>query len=354
MTNRKKLNLLLVLTMAALTIFIFNIPKVSANNDISNDKGLLLDVARHPMSKDDIIKVIYAASDSGFDYIDLHLSDNQNCSFIPNFANGKTDYRFQLSNQDLSEIVEVAKSKDLYIVPDVDMPSHAGALLKILKENNSELAKKIIMDGTDDTINYNDDDAIMFINAIYNQIADIFSSQDTRYLSIGLDEVAGESTQLASYVNKINKYQNNNGFQLIVWNDSLLKKEISELDQNVIINYWSQYGDQTDYIERSNNRISVSDVLSSNHQIINSNQENYYKIENIGNPSNEDAFIEQFNRYFKPNYFDEVVNKQKNHYTIENSNNSGSGYLISLWGENSSNITTEQIILFINKLSQIN
>ncbi len=352
MTNRKKLNLLLVLTMAALTIFIFNIPKVSANNDISNDKGLLLDVARHPMRKDDIIKVIYAASDSGFDYIDLHLSDNQNCSFIPNFANGKTDYRFQLSNQDLAEIVEVAKSKDLYIVPDVDMPSHAGALLKILKENNSELAKQIIMDGTDDTINYNDDDAIMFINAIYNQIANIFSSQDTRYLSIGLDEVAGESTQLASYVNKINKYQNNNGFQLIVWNDSLLKKEISELNQNVIINYWSQYGDQTDYIERSNNRISVSDVLSSNHQIINSNQENYYKIENIGNSSNEDAFIEQFNRYFKPNYFDEVVNKQKNHYTIENSNNSG--YLISLWGENSSNITTEQIILFINKLSQIN
>ena len=44
-------------------------------------------------------------------------------------------------------------------------------------------------------------------------------------------------------------------------------------------NCLSQYGDQNDYIEQSNNRISNSDGLYSNHQIINSNQQNYHRIE---------------------------------------------------------------------------
>lgn len=175
---------------------------------------------------------------------------------------------------------------------------------------------------------------------------------------MGTDEVPENSNtynSLTRFINQINSIQNQQGFNLSIWNDSILKSQLSKLNPNITIDYWSQSGNNNDINitnDRYLNRISVSDIIKSGHGIVNCNSyATYYQMKYIGNENDDSYFINYLNNTIKPNIFNEInFNGNNQNWTVEKDLKIN-GMMVSLWGENSDNITSDNIVDFINKLN---
>lgn len=289
-----------------------SVSKVNAavTSQLNTKQGISIDIARHPLAKADIEQLMQAAAGQNMDYVQLHLSDNENLSFQSDYL-GNTASATVLSKQDLTDLVSYANSLNIQLIPDVDVPSHMGAILTLLKQSHPDVYNEIRLD--DETIDYTTTAAEDFVKTLYAEINPIFINQPNRDFMMGADEVPGGDAAhvtLIDFLNSLNAYQNAVGYTTEIWNDQILKSELNRLDKNIVINYWSQganNNDQTILQERLEKNISVSDILNSDHQIINSNSyAMYYQMSYIGIPQDDDYFINFLNNIWKPNVFNEI------------------------------------------------
>ncbi|MFW4403913.1 family 20 glycosylhydrolase [Lactiplantibacillus paraplantarum] len=347
----------LLIFISPLILLCFSQPRTATANSstLNTSQGVMLDLGRHPLDETAIKAVISAAAEQHMQYVELHLADNEHLCFQSAYL-GNTASATVLSATTLEQLVAYANQLNIELVPDVDLPSHAGAILRQLQQTHPDIYNTVKLD--DETIDYTKPAAVSLATTLYGELDASFNNQSQHDLMLGADEVPGSASayiELTTFINQVSRFQNQNGFNTSIWNDSLLKNELNRLDSNITINYWSQSGNNTDaaiIADRYANRASVPDILASGHPIVNCNSyATYYQIKNIGNVNDDDYFINYLNHTFRPNIFNEIdTNGHNQDWTIEDGVTTN-GILVSLWGADSEHVTPTAIVNFIKRMT---
>ena len=240
----------------------------------SNDdfyKIVHVDAGRKYFSPENIKKIIDNAAAAGFNQVELYLSDNQGFRFAlddmnvttstgntydltPALGDGYSDGSKYpdgsgkyLTQSEMDDIINYAKSKGIDIVPCINVPGHMGAIL--------EEFTQFKYSGSNSSIDLENAEAVAFALAITEKYATYFESQGVKYYNLGADEYANDLSTMGFqglYISK--KYQNFVGFlnsaaQIVInhgmtpraFNDGIYYNEDNTYSINSAIQvcYWS-------------------------------------------------------------------------------------------------------------------
>ena len=318
---------------------------------ISERNGILLDVARCPLTKYEIEQVIAQMNPQRFSYLILHLNDDEHVTFQSKIL-GNVGAPNTLSAEDLQAITADARKHHIILIPDFDTPGHCEALLRLLNQHNPKLARKIRMDNQ--TLDYTNSQTVKFVKEIDGELSQACSDQKYPYLMMGGDEVAGSGTHskaLMNYFNQLNEYENHQGFRTVMWNDSITKH--NDLSDKIAITYWAQGGANTAsglLRKYFSDRATVADLI--HHPLINANEaHNYLNISDLSDPAFVADFIKQFNQDNPQNF--NLINNQNwtNNPDSYQKEVATDGQLVCLWGGKNQGNNMEQLIQFIKELN---
>ena len=318
---------------------------------ISERNGILLDVARCPLTKYEIEQVIAQMNPQRFSYLILHLNDDEHVTFQSKIL-GNVGAPNTLSTEDLQAITADARKHHIILIPDFDTPGHCEALLRLLNQHNPKLARKILMDNQ--TLDYTNSQTVKFVKEIDGELSQACSDQKYPYLMMGGDEVAGSGTHskaLMNYFNQLNEYENHQGFRTVMWNDSITKH--NDLSDKIAITYWAQGGANTAsglLRKYFSDRATVADLI--HHPLINANEaHNYLNISDLSDPAFVADFIKQFNQDNPQNF--NLINNQNwtNNPDSYQKEVATDGQLVCLWGGKNQGNNMEQLIQFIKELN---
>ena len=318
---------------------------------ISERNGILLDVARCPLTKYEIEQVIAQMNPQQFSYLILHLNDDEHVTFQSKIL-GNVGAPNTLSTEDLQAITADARKHHIILIPDFDTPGHCEALLRLLNQHNPKLARKIRMDNQ--TLDYTNSQTVKFVKEIDGELSQACSDQKYPYLMMGGDEVAGSGTHskaLMNYFNQLNEYENHQGFRTVMWNDSITKH--NDLSDKIAITYWAQGGANTAsglLRKYFSDRATVADLI--HHPLINANEaHNYLNISDLSDPAFVADFIKQFNQDNPQNF--NLINNQNwtNNPDSYQKEVATDGQLVCLWGGKNQGNNMEQLIQFIKELN---
>lgn len=271
---------------------------------------MFLDCGRKYYSVDSIKALIDNAFAAGFNYIQLAVG-NDGLRFLLNdmsfTANGKSyshdtvvskveaGNRAQNSSNDSSWLTEaemdaiIAKATELgiEIVPLLNLPGHANALLDIADDTYNAT-------GSNNTLNVvsADDSARNFGMAIFKKYVDYFHSKGCNYFNFGADEYANDASGLfsfsrlteqeyarfASFINSLAAYIVSNGMTPRAFNDGLYYNKSNPWDMNTSKNtsiksiqccYWSSGWDAYPVA-------TASQIAQKTHSMINTHGDFYY------------------------------------------------------------------------------
>lgn len=219
--------------------------------------GLMLDMARTPYTKNEVLAAIDYLVSNGGHYIQLHVTDNENIAFPfktlgLEFTNGWNAYDFY-------DVALQAKEKGIEVIFELNTPGHCAAIkrqietgdarfsekLQYLKDNVSEL---FLEDGT---MNFNSWKLRKMVKDMLDDIIGLGDDVGFKYIHIGGDEFPFNenwSHEIPEYFNNIQEHLYDYGITMRVWNDSLLKKDIvaGRLDDRIEVTYWSWDGQRQD------------------------------------------------------------------------------------------------------------
>ena len=318
---------------------------------ISERNGILLDVARCPLTKYEIEQVIAQMNPQRFSYLILHLNDDEHVTFQSKIL-GNVGAPNTLSVEDLQAITADARKHHIILIPDFDTPGHCEALLRLLNQHNPKLAREIRMDNQ--TLDYTNSQTVKFVKEIDGELSQACSDQKYPYLMMGGDEVAGSGTHskaLMNYFNQLNEYENHQGFRTVMWNDSITKH--NDLSDKIAITYWAQGGANTAsglLRKYFSDRATVADLI--HHPLINANEaHNYLNISDLSDPAFVADFIKQFNQDNPQNF--NLINNQNwtNNPDSYQKEVATDGQLVCLWGGKNQGNNMEQLIQFIKELN---
>lgn len=275
-------------------------------------KGFMLDTARHMPSIEYLYKTIDTLGNLGLNKLHLHLSDDQGFrveiksypklntigSFrretvigrnfpskwtdYTNYVGDKIPYGGYYRQSELIKLVEYANSKNIDIIPEIDIPGHVTAMLAAYPEYSAGRPPIEVATywGKFDNVISNTDKSIEFLEAIFSEIIDIFKP---KYIHVGGDEVEKKYYRHGSdsldIISKIIKYINYRGVKAIVWEESadsvigtdnmvMSWKEVSNAynllgkGANVIICSREYFYFDRNQNESSNNPLSIGSIIS--------------------------------------------------------------------------------------------
>lgn len=252
-------------------------------------RGLMLDVSRCFIPKEDVLKVIDCMSMLKLNKLHLHLTDdngwrieikkypeltsvgawrvNRNNLLFPDRRNSEigepTPIGGFYTQDDIKEIVKYAQQRYVEIIPEVDMPGHSNAALAAYPNLACPSVDKHIGvvpgmgQGAGNIIFCaGNDDSFTFLENVIDEIAELFPSQ---YIHIGGDEAwkgywekcprckqrmkaenIGHIEELQSYfMRRISKYVKSKGKHVMGW-DELTN---GTLPEDVVIFGWQGMGD---------------------------------------------------------------------------------------------------------------
>lgn len=184
-----------------------------------------------------------------------------------------------LTQREMDEIIAAAKAKNIEIVPLLNLPGHANAILDIVNDAYN-------VSGSNNTLDMSNDAAVEFAMAIFQKYVDYFAGKGCKFFNFGADEYANDisggsfsfsrlnSTGYQSFVSFINKlagYIKEKGMTPRAFNDGLYYGSYSSvsIDTSIQCCYWSS--GWSGY-----NVASASTIAKKGHQMINTNGDFYY------------------------------------------------------------------------------
>ena len=177
----------------------YYLPKLSIEDrPTAQYRGVMLDVARrwHPAETlKDTITLLWMYK---INYLHLHLSDNQSFVFpsksLPKLATEGRSY----SSAEMDDIVKFADEHGVTIIPEIDMPGHAGSWVVKMPEAFGTTDPKTGKSRSVGIVNMVNEKAYTALDKLIGDLADVFKSSP--YIHIGTDEVgAGGLIQLPEY-----------------------------------------------------------------------------------------------------------------------------------------------------------
>ncbi|MCG1210228.1 family 20 glycosylhydrolase [Staphylococcus epidermidis] len=310
-------------------------------NKADFEKGVTLDIARKHYSAKSIKRIIKKISDYNGDYLQLHFSDNENYSVYSKILNQDStkSNEYFLTKNEVRSIVQYANDRSVQVIPELDLPSHSKGILTLLRKHDFKRYKKVVSSYDDETIDFdNNRHSINFSQEMIKEVSSLFYQKEYKYdqkIALGGDEVPGSGSNQKSfikYINTISNYANLQNYKTKIWNDSITKKGLSQLNHNITIMYWKQ---------KYHKSPTPKDFLKLKHDVENFNSNTLYVFPH--NQSNEEINKSQ-NSIKKTNMTD--CNTK---YITQNSkyNTRLNGKFLSIWGEFSSELNQKELLEYI-------
>lgn len=225
-------------------------------------RGMHLDVARHFFTVEEVKKYIDYLTMYKYNTFHWHLTDDQgwrieikkypklteigawrNGSQVGAYSDMKFDdkkYGGFYTQEQIKEVVKYAKERHINVVPEIEMPGHAVAILASYPELSClkgpfEVSKKW---GVEDNILCPKEETFKFLEGVIDEVVELFPYD---YIHIGGDEAPKkvwkeseycqnlikklglkDEHELQSYfITRMEKYINKKGKQIIGWNEIL-------------------------------------------------------------------------------------------------------------------------------------
>lgn len=232
-------------------------------------RGMMLDVARHFFTVDQVKCQIDLASQYKINKLHMHLSDDQGWSLeikgemyeeslsqltglgasTSCTTNGERPGYY--TQEDFKELVAYASERYVEIIPEFDMPGHAWAALVSLSFLNSTDDGKPHAGGYDNTKPYQgwdvgwaslecrNEKTYEFLDEVIKQVSAISPS---KYFHIGGDEAHSTSSEDYSYfMNRVTQIANKYGKIAIGWEnyDNVISQNSDLTSDKAISQFWS-------------------------------------------------------------------------------------------------------------------
>lgn len=246
---------------------------------LAKNKVISIDAGRKYFTLDQLKRIVDKASELG--YSDVHLLlGNDGLRFLLDdmtiTANGKTyasdDVKnaiiegtkayyddpngTTLSQAEITELIEYAKSKGLGLIPAINSPGHMDAMLVAMEKLGIQNPPAYFDKVSKTTMDLENEEAMNFVKALIGKYMDFFAGK-TKIFNYGTDEYANDATnaqgwyylkyynlygKFAEYSNTLAAMAKERGLQPMAFNDGFYyeDKDDVEFDKDVIISYWSK------------------------------------------------------------------------------------------------------------------
>ncbi len=264
-------------------------------------RGFMLDPARHFMPLEEVLKLIKAASMLGLNRFHWHLTDDQGwCIEIKRYprltevGSVRGDSCFWgedprenncgfYTQKDIQRAVAWARECGVEIVPEIEVPGHASAMLAAYpqygcRRENGEAARQYQVQTRPGVfpalICAGRDDSLAFLEAILDEICQLFPGP---YVHIGGDEAVkqhwrrcpdcqrrmrenglkNENELQRWLVLRVGEFLKQRGKRAIVWNESLAG---GLLPQHFVVQHWLGNDRETEEFLREGGEVICSDA----------------------------------------------------------------------------------------------
>jgi hexosaminidase len=251
------------------------------------ERGLTLDIARKYFSPNWLERHIRELAYLKMNYLHLHISDDQgfgiDSKWVPRPEESSSP---RLTKHEVKTLVKLSHKYFVSIVPEIDMPGHMGAALVSKPDfqlrDRSGRANKSVLD-------WANKDARKFAKNLIREYINLF---DGEYWHAGSDEIleclrawchptlteyarrfAPSGTPLDHldgkdalhlFLNDIDSFVQSNGKQLRVWNDELKGGHRIPLNNDIVVDWWTNVSILSDWAA-----VSPQVLLGAGHQVMN-------------------------------------------------------------------------------------
>ncbi len=207
-------------------------------------RGLMIDVSRHWIPKEIVLKCLDAMSLVKMNVLHLHLTDDQGFRIesrrFTNLHNLGSDGNY-FTQADMSEIIRYASKRGIRVIPEFDIPGHTTSWLTAYPRlgcgsEQFELQKTYGI--FPNVLNPVSDETFVFLDQLFEEMANLFPDE---YIHIGADEVLVpcwaedeqvqkfmEENELISleqvhsyFILRVQQLLKNHGKKVIAWDDAL-------------------------------------------------------------------------------------------------------------------------------------
>ena len=255
--------------------------------------GLNLDVGRKAFSADGVVELLGRMAELGFTALHLHLTETHRVGVrLPGFEELAAEDAWDRA--EVARIVTAADAAGIALIPEIDLPSHAAALLA-----GREHLQLVDRDGAvhEDRLDISRPEALEFALALLEAAAELFpgeaihlggdeffaapwESEDAQHperfpslVEHARREVGPQGTALDSYalfVNALAARARDLGRIPMLWNDHVVpaaEQPLVPITRDVVLDVWIRWREWTP---------SVRDYLDSGYRLVNSNGDLLY------------------------------------------------------------------------------
>ena len=286
---------------------------------LAKNKVISIDAGRKYFTLDQLKRIVYKASELG--YSDVHLLlGNDGLRFLLDdmiiTTNGKTYTSDDVKNAiiqgtkayyddpngtaltqaEVTELIEYAKSKGIGLIPAINSPGHMDAMLVAMEKLGIKNPQAHFDKVSKTTMDLRNEEAMNFVKALIGKYMDFFAGK-TKIFNFGTDEYANDATsaqgwyylkwyqlygKFAEYANTLAAMAKERGLQPMAFNDGFYyeDKDDVQFDKDVLISYWSKgwWG---------YNLASPQYLASKGYKFLNTNGDWYYV---LGNHKQDEAY----------------------------------------------------------------
>ena len=286
---------------------------------LAKNKVISIDAGRKYFTLDQLKRIVDKASELG--YSDVHLLlGNDGLRFLLDdmtiTANGKSYASDDVKNAiiqgtkayyddpngtaltqaEVTELIEYAKSKGIGLIPAINSPGHMDAMLVAMEKLGIKNPQAHFDKVSKTTMDLRNEEAMNFVKALIGKYMDFFAGK-TKIFNFGTDEYANDATsaqgwyylkwyqlygKFAEYANTLAAMAKERGLQPMAFNDGFYyeDKDDVEFDKDVIISYWSKgwWG---------YNLATPQYLASKGYKLLNTNGDWYYV---LGNHKPDEAY----------------------------------------------------------------
>lgn len=158
-------------------------------------RGLMLDVARHFQPLQSLYRTLDAMAAVKLNILHLHLSDDQGFRFesklFPELNSKGADGKYY-TQLELRELIAYADQRGIMVIPEIDVPGHATAILTAFPEYGSKDTMYVLERFAgifDPTLDPTNEEVYVFLDQLFGEVVKIFPSP---FFHIGGDENMGK------------------------------------------------------------------------------------------------------------------------------------------------------------------
>ncbi|WP_296174448.1 LPXTG-anchored beta-N-acetylhexosaminidase StrH [uncultured Streptococcus sp.] len=246
---------------------------------LAKNKVISIDAGRKYFTLDQLKRIVDKASELGYSDAHLLLGNNGLRFLLDDMtitANGKTyasdDVKkaiiegtkayyddpngTALTQAEVTELIEYAKSKSIGLIPAINSPGHMDAMLVAMEKLGIKNPQAHFDKVSKTTMDLRNEEAMNFVKALIGKYMDFFAGK-TKIFNFGTDEYANDATsaqgwyylkwyqlygKFAEYANTLAAMAKERGLQPMAFNDGFYyeDKDDVQFDKDVLISYWSK------------------------------------------------------------------------------------------------------------------